>query len=245
MPGELSGDIEITNIDFSYDPDEDLILKDLSVHIKKGEYIGIVGGSGSGKSTLLKLLLGFEAPNSGKIYYDGKDIDGIDKRELRKRFGVVLQDGKLIGGSIFENMTITAPYATMQDAEKVAEEVGLAEDIKHMPMGMHTVLSEMGGAISGGQQQRILIARAIIGKPNILFFDEATSALDNTTQKMVTDSLNKLNATRIVIAHRLSTIQDCDRILVLDKGHIVESGNYDELMEQHGLFYELAKRQMA
>ncbi|MDR1473627.1 MAG: NHLP bacteriocin export ABC transporter permease/ATPase subunit [Lactobacillales bacterium] len=245
MPGELSGDIEITNIDFSYDPDEDLILKDLSVHIKKGEYIGIVGGSGSGKSTLLKLLLGFEAPSSGKIYYDGKDIDGMDKRELRKRFGVVLQDGKLIGGSIFENMTITAPHATMQDADRVAEEVGLAEDIKHMPMGMHTVLSEMGGAISGGQQQRILIARAIIGKPNILFFDEATSALDNTTQKMVTDSLNKLNATRIVIAHRLSTIQDCDRILVLDKGHIIESGSYDELMKQHGLFYELAKRQMA
>jgi ATP-binding cassette subfamily C protein len=245
LPGELSGDIEITNIDFSYDPDESLILKDLSIHIKKGEYIGIVGGSGSGKSTLLKLLLGFETPNSGKIYYDGKDIDGMDKRELRKRFGVVLQDGKLIGGSIFENMTITAPYATMKDAERVSEEVGLAEDIKHMPMGMHTVLSEMGGAISGGQQQRILIARAIIGKPNILFFDEATSALDNTTQKMVTDSLNKLDATRIVIAHRLSTIQNCDRILVLDKGHIIESGNYEKLMKQKGLFYELAKRQMA
>jgi ATP-binding cassette subfamily C protein len=169
----------------------------------------------------------------------------MDKRELRKKFGVVLQDGKLIGGSIFENMTITAPHATMKDAEKIAEEVGLKEDIEHMPMGMHTVLAEMGGAISGGQQQRILIARAIIGRPNILFFDEATSALDNTTQKMVTDSLERLNATRIVIAHRLSTIQECDRILVLDKGHIVENGNYDELMAEKGLFYNLAKRQMA
>ncbi|MDR3156715.1 MAG: NHLP bacteriocin export ABC transporter permease/ATPase subunit [Lactobacillales bacterium] len=245
LPGELSGDIEVSNVDFSYDKDESLILENLSIHIKKGEYIGIVGGSGSGKSTLLKLLLGFEEPNSGKIFYDGRDIDSMDKRELRKKFGVVLQDGKLIGGSIFENMTITAPHATMKDAEKIAEEVGLKEDIEHMPMGMHTVLAEMGGAISGGQQQRILIARAIIGRPNILFFDEATSALDNTTQKMVTDSLERLNATRIVIAHRLSTIQECDRILVLDKGHIIESGNYDELMAEKGLFYNLAKRQMA
>jgi ATP-binding cassette subfamily C protein len=245
VPGELNGDIEISNVDFAYEEGEDLILKDISLHIKKGEYIGIVGASGGGKSTLMKLLLGFEKPTSGRIYYDGKDIDAMDKRELRKKFGVVLQDGKLIGGSIFDNMTITAPNATMKDAEHVAEEVGLAEDIKHMPMGMHTILAEMGGAISGGQQQRILIARAIIGKPNVLFFDEATSALDNTTQKMVTDSLEKLKATRVVIAHRLSTIKDCDRILVMNHGQIVENGNYEELMAQKGLFYDLAKRQMA
>jgi len=245
VPGELKGDIEVSNLNFAYEEGEDLILKDISLHIKEGEYIGIVGGSGGGKSTLLKMLLGFEKPTSGKIYYDGKDIDAMDKRELRKKFGVVLQDGKLIGGSIFENMTITAPQATMKDAQKVAEEVGLAEDIEHMPMGMHTVLAEMGGAISGGQQQRILIARAIIARPNVLFFDEATSALDNTTQKMVTDSLAKLNATRLVIAHRLSTIQECDRIIVMDKGQIVEIGNYEELMEQEGLFYDLAKRQVA
>lgn len=245
LPGDLTGDIEIANVSFAYDEASGLVLNDLSVHIESGEYVGIVGASGCGKSTLLKLLLGFEKPQSGKIFYDSKDIDRMDKRELRKKFGVVLQDGRLIGGSIFDNITISSPKATIKDAERVAEQVGLAEDIKRMPMGMHTVVSEMGGTISGGQQQRILIARAIVGKPKILFFDEATSALDNVTQAMVCESLNKLHATRLVIAHRLSTVMDCDRILVMDKGRIVEEGSYEALMEQHGLFYELASRQLA
>lgn len=245
LPGELTGDIEIDNIDFTYDENSGMVLQDLSVHIKSGEYIGIVGSSGCGKSTLLKLLLGFEKPLSGKIYYDSKDIDSMDKREMRKKFGVVLQDGRLISGSIFDNIVIAAPGADLKDAERVAEQVGLADDISQMPMGMHTVLSEMGGTISGGQQQRILIARAIVGKPKILFFDEATSALDNVTQAMVCESLNKLKATRLVIAHRLSTIVDCDRILVMDKGRIVEEGDFEHLMEKKGLFYELASRQMA
>ncbi len=245
LPGDLTGDIEIANVTFSYDEASGTVLNDLSVHIRPGEYIGIVGASGCGKSTLLKLLLGFEKPQSGKIFYDSKDIDRMDKRELRKKFGVVLQDGRLIGGSIFDNITIAAPKATIKDAEAVAAEVGLAEDIARMPMGMHTVVSEMGGTISGGQQQRILIARAIVGKPKILFFDEATSALDNVTQAMVCESLNKLHATRLVIAHRLSTVIDCDRILVMDKGKIVEEGNYQALMEKRGLFYELASRQLA
>lgn len=245
LPGDLTGDIEIANVSFAYDEASGLVLNDLSVHIESGEYVGIVGASGCGKSTLLKLLLGFEKPQSGKIFYDSKDIDRMDKRELRKKFGVVLQDGRLIGGSIFDNITISSPKATIKDAERVAEQVGIAEDIKRMPMGMHTVVSEMGGTISGGQQQRILIARAIVGKPKILFFDEATSALDNVTQAMVCESLNKLHATRLVIAHRLSTVMDCDRILVMDKGRIVEEGSYEALMEQHGLFYELASRQLA
>lgn len=245
LPGNLTGDIEISNVDFAYDEESGLVLRDLSLHIKEGEYIGIVGSSGCGKSTLLKLLLGFEKPTSGKIYYDSKDIDRMDKRELRKKFGVVLQDGRLIAGSIFDNIVISAPNATIKDAERAAEAVGLAADIAAMPMGMHTVLSETGGTISGGQAQRILIARAIIGNPKILFFDEATSALDNVTQSMVTESLNKLNATRLVIAHRLSTIVDCDRILVMDKGRVVEEGNFEELMKMKGLFYDLASRQMA
>ena len=245
LPGELSGEIEISNVDFAYDKDGPNVLSNLSVHIRAGEYIGIVGSSGCGKSTLLKLLLGFEKPVSGKIYYDSKDIDRMDKRELRKKFGVVLQEGRLIAGSIFDNITIAAPGATLKDAERVAEQVGLAEDIARMPMGMHTVLSETGGTISGGQQQRILIARAILGKPKIIFFDEATSALDNVTQAMVCESLNKLDSTRLVIAHRLSTIMDCDRILVMDKGEIVEEGNFEALMEKKGIFYELASRQMA
>ena len=169
----------------------------------------------------------------------------MDKRELRKKFGVVLQDGKLISGSIYDNIVITAPSATMKRVEQVVREVGLEEDIKQMPMGLHTILSENSGTISGGQQQRILIARAIVGRPKILFFDEATSALDNVTQAMVCESLSRLHSTRMVIAHRLSTVMDCDRIFVMDGGSIVEQGSYRELMEQKGLFYELAKRQMA
>ena len=245
LPGVQSGSIEINNLEFAYDKEGEPVLKDISLHIKAGEYIGIVGSSGCGKSTLLKLLLGFEKPDSGKIFYDEKDIDRMDKRELRKKLGVVLQDGNLIAGSIFENITISAPKAGLRDAERVAKEVGLLSDIKKMPMGMHTMLSGTGGTISGGQRQRILIARAIVGNPRILFFDEATSALDNVTQAMVSESLSKLEATRLVIAHRLSTIQDCDRIIVLDQGRIAEMGNYEKLMENKGLFYELASRQLA
>ncbi|MDR0886772.1 MAG: NHLP bacteriocin export ABC transporter permease/ATPase subunit [Clostridiales Family XIII bacterium] len=245
LPGDLTGDIEVSNVSFGYDEQSGIVLHDLNCHIKSGEYIGIVGSSGCGKSTLLKLLLGFEKPSAGKIFYDGMDVDGIDKRELRKKFGVVLQDGKLISGSIYENITITSPGVTGKRVNEVIEEVGIKEDIDQMPMGLHTVLSEDSGTISGGQQQRILIARAIVGKPKILYFDEATSALDNVTQAMVTESLEQLHATKVVIAHRLSTVMNCDRILVMDKGHIIEEGNYTTLMAQKGQFYELASRQMA
>ena len=245
LPGELTGDIEINSVTFAYSPDSAPVLRNLSMHIRPGEYVGIVGPSGCGKSTLLKLLLGFERPQNGKIFYDGRDIDGLDKRELRKKFGVVLQDGQLISGSIYENIVITAPGATMAQVKQVVKAVGLEEDIAQMPMGLHTVLSEDSGTISGGQRQRILIARAIISNPRIIFFDEATSALDNVTQSMVSESLSRLHATRFVIAHRLSTIIKCDRIFVLDGGEIRESGTYEELMARKGLFYELASRQMS
>lgn len=245
LPGEISGEIEINNVSFSYGKDSPPVLNQISLKIKPGEYIGLVGPSGCGKSTLLKLLLGFEQPSSGRIYYDGKDIDNLDKRELRKKIGIVLQDGNLISGSIFENITITAPNATTEDVKKVIRAVGLEQDINDMPMGLHTILSEDCGTISGGQQQRILIARAIIGNPRILFFDEATSALDNVTQSMVCDTLEQMNSTRIIIAHRLSTIIHCDRILVLDNGSIAEEGTYEQLMERQGLFYTLASRQLS
>ena len=191
------------------------------------------------------MLLGFEKPNTGKIYYDNKDIESVNKRELRKKMGVVLQGGSLISGSIYENITLTKPDATMKQVQEVVKSVGLADDIDNMPMGLHTVLSENCGTISGGQQQRILIARAIVSQPKILYFDEATSALDNITQSMVCATLEKLDSTRVVIAHRLSTIIDCDRIIVMEAGRIVEEGNYKELMNSKGLFYQLASRQLA
>lgn len=245
MPGALTGEIEINNLTFAYNEASGNILKDISLEIKAGEYIGIVGSSGSGKSTLLKLLLGFEKPQVGKIYYDGKDIDNMDKRELRKKFGVVLQDGGLISGSIYDNITITTPGCKMDRVERVIQEVGLKEDIEQMPMGLHTVLSENSGTISGGQRQRILIARAIVGNPKIIYFDEATSALDNVTQSMVCESLERLQATRIVIAHRLSTVMNCDRIFVLEQGQVIEQGSYTELMGKRGRFYDLAIRQIS
>lgn len=243
MVGNLEGSVSLRDIQFSYAQDGPKILKGINLEIRKGEYIGIVGSSGCGKSTLLKLLLGFESPDVGQVCYDGRDIRNLNKRELRKNLGVVLQNGQLIAGSIMENITITAPKATMADVKAVVEAVGLKHDIDQMPMGLHTMLSEGSGTISGGQKQRILIARAIINKPSILIMDEATSALDNLTQAQVSSSLDEMNVTRIVVAHRLSTIKNCDRIIVLDKGKIVEEGNYEQLMALGGLFCQLAKRQ--
>lgn len=245
LPGEMTGAVTVSHVSFSYTEGKRLVLDDLSLDIRPGEYLGIVGASGCGKSTLLKLLLGFETPLSGQISYDGKDLAALNKQEFRKNLGVVLQNGKLIAGSIFENITITAPEATAADVQQVIEAVGLKEDIANMPMGIHTVLSENSGTISGGQQQRILIARAIIRQPSILIFDEATSALDNLTQAAVCDSLDKMKVTRIVVAHRLSTIRNCDRIIVMKDGRIVEQGDFDSLMALNGLFYQLASRQIA
>lgn len=207
--------------------------------------MAIVGASGCGKSTLLRVLLGFEKPQTGEIYYNGQDLSKIDVREVRRQLGVVLQNGQLMAGNIFTNIAGANPNLTIDDAWKAAKMAGIDEDIRQMPMGMYTVISEGAGTISGGQKQRILIARAIVKKPKILFFDEATSALDNNTQDIVSKSLDQLQATRIVIAHRLSTIINCNKIIVMDQGKIVETGTYQELMNKNGIFAELAKRQLA
>ncbi len=244
IPGKLRGEVSLNNVKFSYEKDGSNVINGIDLKIAPGEYIGIVGSSGCGKSTLLKLLLGFEEPDQGQVCFDGKNLKQLDKRAVRKNLGVVLQNGKLIAGSIYENITITAPNATLKDVQAVIEAVGLKSDIEQMPMGVHTVLSENSGTISGGQQQRILIARAIIAHPSILIFDEATSALDNVTQAAVCESLDKMNVTRIVVAHRLSTIKNCDRIIVLQDGKIVEQGTYSALMDQNGLFHQLAARQL-
>jgi ATP-binding cassette subfamily C protein len=243
-PGLLTGDIEISHLNFSYKPDSPKILSDISLNIKAGEFVALVGSSGSGKSTLLRLLLGFETPTSGSIYYDQQDISGVDLGALRRQLGVVLQAGQLMSGDIFTNIIGSAAKLTIDDAWVAATQAGIADDIRDMPMGMHTVVSDGGGTLSGGQRQRLLIARAIVNRPRILYFDEATSALDNRAQAMVSTSLENLRATRIVIAHRLSTIVHADRILVLDAGRLVQSGTYAELINVDGLFANLAKRQI-
>ena len=239
----ISGAIEVNNVSFRYREDMPLILDDLSLKIRPGQYVAIVGPTGCGKSTLMRILLGFEKPQKGAVYYNGKDLNTIDLKSLRRKIGVVMQNGKLFQGDIYSNIVISAPQLTVDQAWEAAEMAGVAEDIRNMPMGMHTIISEGSGGISGGQRQRLMIARAIAPKPKILMFDEATSALDNITQKTVSDSLEKLRCTRIVIAHRLSTIRACDRIIYLEKGRIVEDGTYDELIAKGEKFAGLVERQ--
>ncbi len=239
----LRGGIEISNLSFRYGEDMPNVIDNLSLKIKPGEYLAIVGSTGCGKSTLMRLLLGFEKAQKGSIYYDRRDISRLDLKSLRRRIGVVMQDSRLFLGDIFSNITISAPLLTLDEAWEAAEIASVADDIRNMPMGMHTLISEGHGSISGGQRQRLMIARAVAAKPKILMFDEATSALDNVTQKKVSEAIDSLNCTRIVIAHRLSTIRHCDRIIVLDGGHIVEEGSYEELIAQNGLFAELVERQ--
>ena len=239
----ISGGIELSNVTFRYVEDMPPVLDDLSLRIRPGQYVAIVGKTGCGKSTLMRVMLGFETPQKGAVYYDGRDLKKIDLKSLRRRIGAVMQNGKMFTGDIFSNITISAPWLTLDDAREAAELAGMADDIRAMPMGMHTLISEGQGGISGGQRQRLLIARAIAPKPKILMFDEATSALDNLTQKQVSEALDRMKCTRIVIAHRLSTIRRCDRIIVLDKGRIAEDGSYEELIARNGVFAELVARQ--
>jgi NHLM bacteriocin system ABC transporter ATP-binding protein len=242
-PGELSGHIEMDHVVFRYHKDMPVVINDISLSILPGQFVAFVGMSGSGKSTLFRLLLGFEKPESGAIYFDRQELAGLDLQAVRQQLGVVLQNGRVLTGDIFSNI-VGSTRLTIEDAWEAARLSGLDHDIKEMPMGMHTVVSEAGGGLSGGQRQRLMIARAVVGQPRILLFDEATSALDNHTQAIVSKSLETLNATRIVIAHRLSTVISADHIFVLDKGRIAQSGSYEELMREEGVFRELAKRQL-
>lgn len=240
---KLSGSIELNHVTFRYDDSMPNVIDDLSLKVKPGEYLAIVGATGCGKSTLMRLLLGFEKPQKGSIFYDRKDISHVDLESLRKKIGSVMQDGKLFLGDIYSNIVISAPQLTLDDAWKAAEIASIAEDIRKLPMGMNTLISEGQGGISGGQKQRLMIARAVAPGPKVLMFDEATSALDNLTQKHVSDAIDSLKCTRIVIAHRLSTIRHADRIIFLKDGKIVEDGTYDELIAAEGFFAELVERQ--
>jgi ATP-binding cassette subfamily C protein len=242
-PGPLNGAVEVNRVTFRYAPEAPPVLEDVSLRVEPGQFVAIVGPSGSGKSTLQRLLLGFETAESGDILFQGQSIANLDTSALRRRIGVVLQTARIMSGSIFENITAGLPYS-LDEAWEAARMAGIAEDIEAMPMGMHSVLMEGASTLSGGQVQRLMIARALIGKPQVLILDEATSALDNVSQAVVTDSLNRLHTTRIVIAHRLSTIREADRIFVMERGRLVESGTFDSLMAGNGTFAALARRQL-
>ena len=241
---KLTGAVEVSHLTFAYGEGKPEVLKDVSFKINAGENLAIVGRSGCGKSTLVRLLLGFEQPKSGAIYYDGQNLSELSLPSVRSQMGVVLQNGQLMTGDIFTNI-VGQTALTQDDAWAAAESAGIADDIRAMPMGMQTIISEGSSNISGGQRQRIMIARALAARPAILVFDEATSALDNRAQAIVTESIDKLAVTRIVIAHRLSTIRKCDRILVMDGGRVAESGTFAELVEKGGIFAKLVKRQVA
>ncbi|MBK7174470.1 MAG: NHLP bacteriocin export ABC transporter permease/ATPase subunit [Bacteroidales bacterium] len=242
-PGDLVGNIGFQHVSFRYDPDGPLVLNNISLKVPAGKFVAVVGPSGSGKSTLIRLLLGFETPEQGAIYIDDQELATLEIQAVRRQTGTVLQQGKLMPGSIFSNIAGVSNL-TEDDAWEAARLVGFDEDIRQMPMGMQTMVSEGGRNLSGGQRQRLLIARAIITKPRILIFDEATSALDNRTQAIITESLNLLKVTRLVIAHRLSTIREADYIYVLKDGQMCEEGTFDQLFAENGIFTALVKRQM-
>ena len=243
-PGVLSGDIEINQVSFRYKADGPLALNDVSLRVRPGEFVAIVGPSGSGKSSLFRLLLGFETPEAGSVYYNGQDLTKLDVQAVRRQIGVVLQEARLMPGSIYQNIIGTLDL-TLEDAWEAARMSGLDEDTRQMPMGMHTVITAGGATLSGGQRQRLMIARAVVAKPRLMLFDEATSALDNRTQETVSKNLEVLHTTRIVIAHRLSTIRRADRVYVLVGGRLAQSGAYAELLNQRGPFADLVKRQLA
>ena len=238
----IKGDIFLEKLSFRYSPSTPLLLSDISLQIEHGSYIAIVGPSGAGKSTLFKLLLGFFSPEKGKIFFDGVSMENRDIIELRKQIGVVLQDSAILGGSLRENI-LCGRYCTDEEITHTLALCGFADELEKLPMGLDTFIPEGGSNLSGGMKQRLLIARAIIKIPKILLLDEATSALDNLTQEVVRKNLDELQMTRIVIAHRMSTIVDVDTIYVLDRGKIVQSGSFQELVEQEGLFQSLVEKQ--
>lgn len=241
---ELSGNISITGLRFHYNENMPYIFDGLNLNIRAGEYVAFVGHSGCGKTTLLRLMLGFEVPEAGTVFYDQYSVSNVNKSSLRQHLGTCLQGGRLFNGTIFENVRISNPYATEDEVWEALRVAAIDEDVRNMPGGLYHELDATGNGLSGGQRQRILIARAVLNNPAVLFFDEATSALDNISQARVIENLGRMNCTRITVAHRLSTIKDCDRIIVLDNGKVAEEGNFEALMAKGGIFAEIARRQI-
>jgi ATP-binding cassette subfamily C protein len=243
-PGPLSGAVEARRLSFRYADDGPLVLDDVSLDVRPGEFVAIVGPSGCGKSTLLRLLIGFDRPLSGSVLYDGQDLAALDPSAVRRQCGVVLQHAQPFTGSLMDVIRGSEPYSP-EEVMAAAELAGLGDDIRRMPMGLHTVVSG-SGSVSGGQRQRLMIAQALIRRPRLLFLDEATSALDNATQRTVIESTKALDATRIVIAHRLSTVLDADRVVVMENGRVVEQGPPAALLaDTGGRLRELVRRQLA
>ncbi|MFE0042235.1 NHLP bacteriocin export ABC transporter permease/ATPase subunit [Streptomyces albireticuli] len=244
LPGDLTGAIEAVNLSYRYTADGPPVLDGLSFQVHPGEFVAVVGPSGCGKSTLLRLLIGFATPSSGSVLYDGQDLTSLDQAAVRRQCGVVLQHARPFSGPILDCIRGDGTYS-LEEVWEAATMAGLADDIKAMPMGMHTMLSDGGTTVSGGQRQRLMIAQALVRKPRVLFFDEATSALDNEAQRVVIDATRALRATRVVIAHRLSTVMDADRVIVMKDGRIVQQGAPAALLaETAGLFHELVRRQI-
>ncbi|MEV4949082.1 NHLP bacteriocin export ABC transporter permease/ATPase subunit [Streptomyces sp. NPDC053755] len=244
QPGTLTGAIEARRLSFRYTDDGPLVLDDVSLEVRPGEFVAVVGPSGCGKSTLLRLLIGFDRPTSGSVLYDGQDLAALDQAAVRRQCGVVLQNAQPLTGSILDCICGAESFSH-EEVWEAAAMAGLAEDIRRMPMGLHTLIAG-GGAISGGQRQRLMIAQALVRRPRVLFFDEATSALDNETQRTVMESTRGLESSRLVIAHRLSTVMGADRVIVMSEGRVVEQGPPAALLAAPGGFlHDLVRRQMA
>jgi len=236
-PGRLSGLIDLSNVSFRYPGGDQPVFAGLSLRVEPGEFVAIVGRSGVGKSTLVRLLLGLEEPATGAIYLDGQDIRGLDSFALRSQIATVLQGGRVPPGSIRDavrGLTLATDAEIMQALRAAA----LAEDVRAMPMGLETMLTDAARVLSGGQVQRLLLARAMLQRPAILIMDEATSALDNVTQAVTMRAVRKLPGTRIVVAHRLSTVRHADRIIVIDGGRVAESGDFAQLMQRKGGIFQ-------
>jgi len=242
QPGVLGGAFEVRDIVYRYAPDLPPVLNGVSLSVLPGEQVAIVGPSGCGKTTLMRIMLGLDESESGVTLVDGRDLASLNRPAVRRQIGSVLQSSKLLPGLLRDNITMGRVMSN-QEIWRALDAASVGDDVRQMPMGLDTPVTEGGGTLSGGQQQRVLIARALAGSPRILVLDEATSALDNLTQAAVVESLENLRITRIVVAHRLSTIRHADRIIVMDKGSVVDEGTYDELVSRPGPFYELAKRQ--
>jgi ATP-binding cassette subfamily C protein len=242
-PRNLSGSIEVSHLSYRYRPNCPLVLKDVSFSIRPGEFVAVVGPSGSGKSTLLRLLLGFDQPETGAVHYDGQDLSGLDIGAVRRQIGTVMQNGELLPASILENIRGNRRLS-LEECWEALTLAGLKDEVNQLPMGIHTIVGVGARVFSGGQLQRMQIARAIAARPRLVFLDEATTALDNRTQAQVSRSLEQLQSSRLVIAHRLSTVYNADRIIVLHDGCKVQEGTFQELLQVPGVFADLASRQM-